>query len=109
MRCANPSCMEPARSPFQGTLWNLEMEVPPEKRTVRAEWGFPVCCVPTRFFWLCEDCSRHLVITRWTPKGLVLGKSVSDRLAVQRLARISPRAGTVEPVTARREELLESA
>lgn len=50
------------------------MEALPEERTKRSEWGFPICCVPTRFFWLCERCSQYLVVKRWTTGGIVLDK-----------------------------------
>jgi hypothetical protein len=50
----------------------MEMEVPPEERVVRGDCGFPVCAVTSRYFWLCAECSRALIIKRWTPAGLIL-------------------------------------
>lgn len=72
MQCANPKCRVDAHHLENGTLRLLEMEVPPEKRTVGADSGFPVCVVPTRYFWLCAECSRFLKMRRWTSAGLVL-------------------------------------
>ena len=73
MICVNPECSIPAKDLFQGTLWSLELEASPEDRTQGSEWGFPICCVPTRFFWLCERCSKHFVVRKWTSGGIVLG------------------------------------
>ena len=72
MRCANPKCLQDAQDLQNGTLWRLEMEVAPEERVVRGESGFPVCAVPSKYFWLCVECSRTLTIRRWTPAGLIL-------------------------------------
>lgn len=72
MQCANPKCRTDALRLENGTLRLLEMEVPPEQRTVGADSGFPVFVVPTRYFWLCAACSRILTMRRWTSAGLVL-------------------------------------
>lgn len=77
MICANPECSKHADDLIAGTLWCLELTAPPEMRTVGSEWGFPVCCVPTRFFWLCERCSRNLFPRRWTHEGLELAATVA--------------------------------
>lgn len=71
MRCANPECQQQSHDLFQGTLWELELEVSPDARTIGSEWGFPVCCVPTRYFWLCGACSEILTIRKWTVDGIV--------------------------------------
>lgn len=72
MRCANPNCDQTASDVTSGSLRLLELEVPPEQRVVRSDGGFPICCVPSRYFWLCDGCSRFLRIRRWTKDGLVL-------------------------------------
>ena len=72
MQCANPNCRMDAHQLENGTLRLLEMEVPPEKRTVGADSGFPVFAVPTRYFWLCAECSYFLTMRRWTAAGLIL-------------------------------------
>lgn len=73
MNCANPECLEPSHDLLEGRLWRLELEASPEERTLGSEGGFPICSVPTRFFWLCGRCSKRLVIKRWTAGGLVFG------------------------------------
>lgn len=72
MRCANPKCNAVMMDTQGGTMRLLELDIPPEARIERGEWGFPVLCVPTRYFWLCEDCSRLYRIRRWTTEGLRL-------------------------------------
>lgn len=72
MRCANADCNQPAHDLTKGALRLLELEVPPEQRVLRSDSGFPVCAVPSRYFWLCEHCSKFLNIRRWTKDGLIL-------------------------------------
>lgn len=72
MQCANPDCGAPAGDLNSGVLRLIELEVPPEQRVIRSEGGFPVCAVPSRYFWLCPVCSSSLRIARWTPRGLTL-------------------------------------
>jgi hypothetical protein len=72
MQCANLNCRTDAQHLESGTLRLLEMEVPPEMRTVGSDSGFPVFAVPTKYFWLCAACSRFLTMRRWTSDGLVL-------------------------------------
>jgi hypothetical protein len=72
MRCANPDCTEMAHDISTGVLRLMELDVPPEKRVIRSDSGFPVCAVPSRYFWLCSKCGESLRIRRWTREGLVL-------------------------------------
>ena len=72
MQCVNPECCREAQDLYTGTLRLLELAIPPEKRIVRADSGFPVVAVPSRYFWLCSQCSRIWKIKRWTPAGLIL-------------------------------------
>lgn len=72
MRCANPECGKIAEHLFDGTLRLIELDLPPGRRTTGEESGFPVCIVPTRYFWLCPECSNLLEIHRWTPKGIIV-------------------------------------
>ena len=72
MQCANPHCRKAAENLDKGCLTFVEMEVPPEERTIRSDSGFPICSVPGKFFWLCAACSVTLKIRRWTRAGLVL-------------------------------------
>lgn len=81
MECANPGCRVPALDLSTGVLTLLELDVPPEERVIRSDGGFPVCSVPSRYFWLCAKCSSHLRIRRWTPTGLVLEQRATGRVS----------------------------
>ena len=72
MRCANPECGRIAEHLFDGTLRLIELDLPPRQRTTGDESGFPVCIVPTRYFWLCQECSRSVEIHRWTLRGIIV-------------------------------------
>jgi hypothetical protein len=71
MRCANPDCNLMSLDLTTGSLRLLELDVPPEERITRSDGGFPICCVPSRYFWLCEQCCEFLRIRSWTHDGLV--------------------------------------
>lgn len=72
MQCVNPQCRQDAHDLYSGTLRLFELTIPPEERIVRADGGFPVVVVPSRFFWLCSQCSRIWRMKRWTTAGLLL-------------------------------------
>lgn len=72
MRCANPVCSLKSQDLRDGILRLIELDVAPEDRILGAEGGFPVCSVPSRYFWLCKECSRVLIIKRWTSTELIL-------------------------------------
>lgn len=90
MRCANPKCNAVMLETVGGTMRLLELELPPEARTERSEWGFPILCVPTRYFWLCAECSRLYQIHQWTPEGLLLQPRMTE-VPRQELVRAVPR------------------
>jgi hypothetical protein len=71
MQCANPDCQAPAADLNTGVLSLIELDVAPDERVIRSDGGFPVCSVPSRYFWVCQSCSVFLRIKRWTPGGLV--------------------------------------
>jgi hypothetical protein len=71
MQCANPECRNPAFDLSTGVLRLIELAVPPADRVVRSDGGFPVCSVPSRYFWLCPKCSSFLRIRQWTHDGLI--------------------------------------
>jgi len=79
MQCANPECRTPAEDLSAGVLRLVELDVPPEERVVRSDGGFPVCSVPSRYFWLCPRCSSYLRVRRWTPDGVTLEIKTGDR------------------------------
>ncbi len=72
MHCANPGCGRAAEDIRFGMLRLLEMDVLPDERITGSDAGFPVCAVPSRYFWLCEECSKTLSIRKWTKAGIVL-------------------------------------
>ncbi len=72
MKCANPECSNNLLYLRGGTLRLLELDGPLEKRLLGEPAGFPVFVPRSRYFWLCGDCSKKLVIKRWTNEGLVL-------------------------------------
>jgi len=72
MRCANSECGRNAQHLFEGTLWLVELDVPPGARIVGDESGFPICVVPSRYFWLCPDCSRSMKVHGWTSKEIIV-------------------------------------
>src|SRR5436305_8551660 len=72
MLCANPKCRAMADNLLRGTLALVEFETPPEDRILYAAGGFPVCSTRTKYFWLCETCSRFFTIRRWNSSGLML-------------------------------------
>lgn len=78
MRCANPKCNAAMMEAAGGTMTMLELELPPEARIERSEWGFPILCVPAKYFWLCEECSRLYLIRRWTTAGLLLHPRLAE-------------------------------
>ncbi len=99
MQCANPKCRRVAQDLQQGTLLLLEMDVPPDERIVRSESGFPICTVPSRYFWLCSECSRLWTLKRWTPTGLVLEPIQPPQSLQSILERIryEPASESVQP------------
>lgn len=81
MQCANPDCRKPAGDLSTGVLTLLELDVPPEKRVIRSDGGFPVCSVPSRYFWLCAKCSGSLKVRRWTTTGLMLEDRATGKMS----------------------------
>ena len=78
MQCINPKCHRNSHDLQSGTLRLLELAIPPEERVVWPKSGFPVVAVPSRYFWLCAQCSRIWKIKRWTPEGLLLEANFPD-------------------------------
>jgi hypothetical protein len=96
MRCANPKCRATAENLLKGILKLMEFETPPDERLLYAAGGFPVCSAQTRYFWLCESCSKHLTVKKWNSTGPVLGPLFenSDPLSAVRHPRVPvPKTG----------------
>jgi hypothetical protein len=82
MQCAN--CKMIAEDLLEGLLTLIEFETPPEDRLLYAGGRFPVCCAPSRYFWLCASCSKRFAIRKWNSAGLVLQQ-------IECVARLPPR------------------
>ena len=80
MQCANPDCRLPALDLSTGVLCLIELDVPPEERVIRSDGGFPVCSVPSRYFWLCPRCSLYIRVRRWTSDGVIFEDRAVPRM-----------------------------
>lgn len=90
MQCANPKCRQDAEDLRRGSLRLIELELPPDERVVGQDTGFPVCAAPSKYFWLCERCSRVLSV-RWTTRGVIV-ESISRELHAGKSHRRVPRS-----------------
>ncbi len=72
MLCANPECLSTLFDQPGGSLWLMELEVKHDPAKSGEDNGFPVCTLPTKYFWLCVDCTERYVLSRWTLSGVVL-------------------------------------
>ena len=94
MHCANPDCRAPAIDLSAGVLRLVELDVAPEERVIRSDAGFPVCSVPSRYFWLCPKCSTNLRVRRWTSAGLIF-ETKRNQAAIESSERSLP---SLQPV-----------
>src|SRR3954447_11940616 len=78
MRCANLNCQAMAENLLMGTLALVEFETAPDDRILHAGGGFPICVTKTRYFWLCQACSRLFRIRKWNSSGLILESQHRD-------------------------------
>lgn len=72
MKCSNPLCQNHLLYLRGGTLRLLELECSPESRLQEDGITFSVRRRAARYFWLCPECSRILILRRWTQEGIVL-------------------------------------
>lgn len=89
MQCANPDCRVPAVDLSAGILRLIELDVAPEERVIRSDGGFPVCSVPSRYFWLCPKCSAYLRLRRWTASGIIF-ESRTNEGTIESKERLHP-------------------
>ena len=99
MQCANPKCDQNLYDLLDGKLRLVELDVPPEERVLRSDGGFPICIVPSRYFWLCANCSKVLTIKKWTVSGLIF--ETIDRGSSREILVRSMRKRPVKAVTSR--------
>jgi len=72
IQCANPQCSKELLYLREGTLNLLEMESHSDDRFESDIDAFAMRSVPSKFFWLCGECTKTLTLKRWTTAGLVL-------------------------------------
>ena len=72
MQCANPQCSKELLYLREGTLNLLEMESHSVDQFQSDVGAFAMRSVPSKFFWLCGECTKTLILKRWTTAGLVL-------------------------------------
>ena len=72
MQCANPQCSKELFYLREGRLELLELESHSDDQGLADDGGFPIKSLPSRFFWLCGECTKTHIIKRWTTSGLVL-------------------------------------
>ena len=72
MRCVNPDCCCGIFDQPGGSIWLMQLEVPRDQPTDCTDFEFPVPTSPTKYFWLCPECDRRFILSRWTPTGVSL-------------------------------------
>jgi hypothetical protein len=72
LQCANPQCSKELFYLREGTLNLLEMESHSDDQFQSDVGAFAMRSVPSKFFWLCGECTKTLIVKRWTTAGLVL-------------------------------------
>jgi hypothetical protein len=72
MQCANPQCSKELHYLREGTLNLLEMEPHSDDQFQSDAGAFAMRSVPSKYFWLCGECTKTLIVKRWTTAGIVL-------------------------------------
>jgi hypothetical protein len=93
MQCANSHCSKELLYLREGRAELIELELGSRDRGWTDEGGFPVDSTPSKFFWLCGDCAKKLIIKRWTPSGLVMvhrKQSMAGRRPTQASSNVVP-------------------
>ena len=72
MQCANPQCSRDLLYLREGTLNLLEMESHSDDQLQSDVGAFAMRSVPSKFFWLCGECTKTVILKRWTTAGLML-------------------------------------
>jgi hypothetical protein len=97
-QCANPQCSQELFYLREGRLALLYMESHANDQARPDDGAFAMSPLPSRFFWLCGECTKTYVVKRWTPSGLVVvfrnrtGDSNPDQ--ADRLRRRNDRTGS---------------
>jgi hypothetical protein len=72
VQCANPQCSKELLYLREGTLNLLEMESRSDDQFRSDVGAFAMRSVPSKYFWLCGECTKTLIVKRWTTSGLIL-------------------------------------
>jgi hypothetical protein len=72
VRCANPQCSKELLYLREGTLNLLEMEPHSDDQFQSDVSAFAMRSVPSKYCWLCGECTKTLIVKRWTTAGIEL-------------------------------------
>jgi hypothetical protein len=72
VQCANPQCSKELLYLREGRLNLLEMEPHSDDQFQSDVGAFAMRSVPSKCFWLCGECTKTLIVKRWTTAGIVL-------------------------------------
>ena len=72
MRCANPQCSKELLYLREGRLNLLEMEPHSDDQFQSDVGAFAMRSVPSKYVWLCGECTKTLIVKRWTTAGIML-------------------------------------
>jgi hypothetical protein len=71
-RCANPQCSQELLYLREGRVALLDLESHANNQPRPDDGAFAMRSLPSRFFWLCGECTKTYVVKRWTTSGLVV-------------------------------------
>jgi hypothetical protein len=93
-QCANPQCSKELLYLREGRLALLDMESHANDQPRPDDGAFAIRSLPSRWFWLCGDCTKTYVVKRWTTSGIVvvLRNRTGDSKPADRLHRNDPAA-----------------
>jgi hypothetical protein len=72
VQCANPQCSKELLYLREGRIELLELESHTDDQLPPDDGAFAMNCLPSKYFWLCGECSEIYILKRWTTSGLVL-------------------------------------
>jgi hypothetical protein len=72
MHCANPQCSKELLYLREGTLRLLELEPHSDGQFRPDDGAFAMRSLPSKYFWLCGECTKTHIVKRWTTSGVVL-------------------------------------
>jgi hypothetical protein len=72
MQCANPQCSKELLYLREGTLELFELESHSDDQFRPDDGAFAMKPLPSKFFWLCGECTKTHIVKRWTTSGPVL-------------------------------------